>query len=105
MLAFLLEMVLRFTPFSDPWIPNWPQGTPVTKAGANLNSFHRVANFRTREGHWDVELLQHIFIEETVMAILLIKWPYFDCKDTLIWRGCDSDVFSVKSSYRTLFSN
>ncbi|GER41890.1 RNA-directed DNA polymerase [Striga asiatica] len=70
--------------FSDPWIPNHHSGKPQLKRGVSSN-LKTVNQLKTvGRDSWDRELLQELFIEEDVKAILEINSLNQSMKDRVM---------------------
>lgn len=52
---------------------------------------------------WNLNLLKNIFTNDSILAIIKIRWPSISEEDKLLWKGKNSGAFLVKSSYSINF--
>lgn len=65
----------------------------------DTSSWQWVVNFKSNENGWNEELIQEIFKLDSVISILAMKWPGFECLDKLLWKEEKLVSFMVGSSY------
>ncbi|OVA20918.1 Endonuclease/exonuclease/phosphatase [Macleaya cordata] len=91
--------------WEDPWVPTLPgfhvEGLP--QASTEVTYVNELICSSSR--HWNIHLLQHVFLPHEISAILNIRIPAEPCPDQLLWMRTPSGDFSTKSVYRCLADN
>lgn len=89
----------NINPWTDPWLPNMPDGQPRIKPEASRENIMRVSDLKIpRTNDWNIRLLNSLFEEDSVKAICDPSWPDIDTEDKLIWRRSNNGLFSINSS-------
>ncbi|OVA15750.1 Reverse transcriptase zinc-binding domain [Macleaya cordata] len=88
--------------WDDPWIPTLPNFKPSPPSTQPVYLFWVCDLFIPGTKTWNFSLLQTLFNDFEVQAILHIKIPASSHRDRLLWLPTKNGCFSTKSFYKTI---
>lgn len=92
--------------WNDPWIPGIPGFRPTRLQQSNIQVSLVSDLFVQGEKAWNIDLLQQLFPQNQVEAILDIYIPLEkEVVDKLVWLKTPSGNFTSKSVYKLLADN
>ncbi|OUZ99671.1 Reverse transcriptase zinc-binding domain [Macleaya cordata] len=88
--------------WKDPWIPSISTFKPISPCPHDCHIQLVSDLFLPNTKEWNVPLLQSLFSDLEVQAIVRIRLPQTDQLDRLIWTKTPTGMFTPKSFYRVL---
>ena len=87
--------------WKDPWMSWLPNFVPQPKDESSMDRFVVSCLINQESRSWNSSMLEHLFTEESVMAIKRIPIPLRPRPDRLVWIADPKGNFSVQSVYKT----